>query len=71
MLISIYFYKYSHGIIKNHISLGDIYFLIQEFENTTSLDQYDSLRFLDSFKMYFSLRLMSFNENLSKLEVKL
>lgn len=61
--------KLSSASIKNHISIGDIYFLLQEYEKTTSLEHYDNLRFLDTFKMYFSLRLMSFNKNLPSLEI--
>lgn len=60
--------KLSNANIKNSISLGDIFFLIEEFESTISIDDYESFEFLDLFKLYFSIRLLDLDENLVELE---
>lgn len=61
--------KLSNASIKTTISLGDIYFLLEEFEKNINLEDYDSLKFLDLFKLYFSLRLLNFKGELNTLEI--
>ncbi|MDR4892656.1 MULTISPECIES: hypothetical protein [unclassified Chryseobacterium] len=60
--------KLSNANIKSSISLGDIFFLIEEFESTISIDDYESFEFLDLFKLYFSIRLLDLDKNLVELE---
>lgn len=65
---SIQFRKLYNATIANTISLGDIYFLIKEYEDIITIDNYDEIKFLDFFKIYFSLRILK-NNNLTKLGV--
>ncbi|WP_454045145.1 hypothetical protein [Chryseobacterium sp. Marseille-Q8038] len=54
--------------IASTVSLGDIYFFLEDFESSISIDNYADFKFLDLFKMYFSLRIMCFKNDLTKLE---
>lgn len=58
--------KLRNANLASTISIGDIYFLLDEFESEISIDNYEAYKFIDLFKMYFSLRILEFKDDLEK-----
>lgn len=55
--------RISFSTVQNAISYGDIYYLLQEIEKKSEINDYDTIRFLDYFKAYYTIKLLLFSEN--------
>lgn len=55
--------RISFSNLRNVISNGDIYYLLLEIEKKSEINDYDTIRFLDYFKAYYTIKLLLFSEN--------
>ncbi|MFY7846273.1 hypothetical protein [Chryseobacterium gambrini] len=51
------------------VSIGDMYYLLQEFENLLTIDDYDLLKFLDYFKSYYAVKILLISPSPTKLNM--
>lgn len=55
--------RISESKLPNVISYGDVYYLLLEIEKKYEIDDYECIKFLDYFKVYFTIKTLLFSEN--------
>lgn len=61
------FKRLFNSVNSDKISIGDILFVFNEYENSLKIEEFEEFEFFDTFKLYFILRLSQFKKNKTEL----